>query len=70
MQLAMTEQQGLALCAAHNVRVSAIEPLPGGGVRVVCNSSSGAGILRQKAKPNVIGVEQAREKHRPASPLW
>ena len=70
MQLAMSEQEALALCASHKVAVSAIEGLPGGGVRLVCNSSSGADVLRQKAKSKVIGGEQAREKHRPASPLW
>jgi hypothetical protein len=70
MQLAMSEQEALALCASQNVAVSAIERLPGGGVRLVCNSSSGADILRQKAKSKVIAAEQVRENHRPASPLW
>jgi hypothetical protein len=70
MQLAMSEKEALALCAAHNVAVSALERLPGGGVRLVCNSSSGADVVRQKAKSKVIDAEQLREKHRPASPLW
>jgi len=70
MQLAMSEKEALALCASHNITVSAIEGLPGGGVRLVCNSSNGAELLRQKAKSKVIRAEQLREKHRPTSPLW
>jgi hypothetical protein len=70
MQLAMSEQEALKLCASHNVGVSAIERLPGGGVRIVCNSSNGAEVLRQKAKSKVIAAEQVRAKHRPAAPLW
>jgi hypothetical protein len=70
MQLAMSEEEALTLCASHNVGVSAIERLPSGGVRVVCNSANGAEVLRQKAKSKVIAAEQARTKHRPASPLW
>ncbi|HEV8406890.1 MAG TPA: hypothetical protein VGQ34_03055 [Sphingomicrobium sp.] len=70
MQLAMSEQEVLALCASKDVAVSAIEPLPSGGTRLVCRSSSGADIVRQKAKAKIIVDEQAREKHRPATPLW
>lgn len=70
MQLAMSEQKALQLCATHNVAVSVIERLPGGGVRLVCSSAGGADILRQKAELKVLKVEQAREKHRPATPLW
>jgi hypothetical protein len=70
MQLAMSEQEALALCASQKVAVSAIERLPTGGVRLVCNSASGADLVRQKAKSKVIAEERVREKHRPASPLW
>lgn len=70
MQLAMSEQEVLALCASQKVAVSAIERLPGGGVRLVCSSASGADIVRKKAKSKLLIAEQAREKHRPASPLW
>jgi hypothetical protein len=70
MQLAMSEQEVLALCGSNKVAVSVIERLPGGGTRLVCCSSSGADIVRQKAKSKIIIVEQVREKHRPASPLW
>ena len=70
MQLALSEREALALCDAQGVSVSAIETLPGGGVRLVCNSSSGAELIRQKAKGKIMSVEQTREKHRPSSPLW
>lgn len=70
MQLAMSEQEVLALCASKKVAVSAIEPLPGGGTRLVCCSSTGADTIRHKAKSKIIIAEQVREKHRPTSPLW
>jgi hypothetical protein len=70
MQLAMSEQEVLDLCASKKVAVSATERLPGGGTRLVCCSSSGADIVRRKAKSKIIVAEQAREKHRPTSPLW
>jgi hypothetical protein len=70
MQLAMSERQAYDLCAKQKVAVSAIERLPGGGVRLVCGSVSGAEIVRQKAKSKIIRVEEAREKHRPTTPLW
>jgi len=70
MQLAMSKQEALDLCATHKIAVSVIEPLPSGGVRLVCSSTSGAEIVRQKAKSKVVKVEEAREKHRPTSPLW
>ena len=70
MQLAMSERDVLALCDAQKVRVSTVEPLPGGGVRLVCSSTSGADIVRRKAKSKLVAVEQARAKHRPTAPLW
>ena len=70
LQLAMSEQDVLALCASKNVAVSAIERLPSGGTRLVCCSSSGADIIRHKAKSKIIIAEQVREKHRPTTPLW
>ena len=70
LQLAMSESEVLALCQAEKVTVSAIEGLPGGGVRLVCSSSNGAEIVRRKAKSKIIEDEQTRERHRPKSPLW
>jgi hypothetical protein len=70
MQLAMTERQATDMCAKQKVGVSTIEALPGGGVRLVCNTASGADIVRHKAKSKVMRVEEARHKHRPPTPLW
>jgi hypothetical protein len=70
MQLAMSEREASDLCTKQKVGVSTIEALPGGGVRLVCNSSAGAEIVRAKAASKIMRVEGAREKHRPATPLW
>ena len=70
MQLAMSEKEARAHCLAANVGVSAIETLPEGGVRLVCNSVAGADRIRRKFKPKIIGTERARERHRPVRPLW
>jgi hypothetical protein len=70
MQLQMSEQDALTLCTKQKLDVSAIERLPQGGVRLVCSSRHGADTIRKKAKSKIIKIEQAREKHRPASPTW
>jgi hypothetical protein len=70
IQLAMKESEALAHCLAAKVGVSAIEALPGGGVRLVCNSVDGADLIRRKFKQKIIGTERARERHRPVRPLW
>jgi hypothetical protein len=70
MQLAMSEKEALAHCLAAKVGVSAIEALPEGGVRLVCNSVDGADRIRRKFKQKIIGVDRARAKHRPVRPLW
>ena len=57
-------------CLAEDVGISAIEPLPSGGVRLVCMSSAGAEHMRKKFKPYVIKNEVVRERHRPVTPLW
>ena len=70
MQLAMSESEALGHCLAAKVGVSAIEPLPEGGVRLVCNSVDGAERIRRKFKRKIISVDRARAKHRPTRPLW
>ena len=57
-------------CLSEKVGVSAIERLPGGGVRLVCMSSDGAELIRKKLKAYLIAGEIERELHRPAKPLW
>lgn len=70
MQLAMSQSEALAHCLAAKVGVSAIESLPGGGVRLVCKSVDGASLMRRKFKPKIIVEERARSRHRPVQPLW
>jgi hypothetical protein len=68
--LSMEEGPVVVRCRTEKVGVSAIERLPGGGVRLVCMSSSGADQIRRKLKSHVMKVEAARERHRPTTPLW
>jgi hypothetical protein len=57
-------------CLAEKVGISAIERLPSGGVRLVCMSSDGAALMARKFKTYILSEDTARERHRPASPLW
>jgi hypothetical protein len=70
MQLAMSEEEVVAKCRNEKVSISAIERLPSGGVRLVCSSAHGAEVMRVKLKSKIISEAKAREKHRPAAPLW
>lgn len=66
----LDEGQVIARCLAEKVGISAIERLPGGGVRLVCMSSEGAARMARKLKPHLVDVTVTRERHRPATPLW
>lgn len=66
----LDEGEVVAKCLAEKVGISAIERLPTGGVRLVCNSSEGAGTMTRKLKPHLIEGDVVRERHRPAKPLW
>ena len=68
--LTLDEGQVVAKCLAANVGISAIERLPGGGVRLVCMSSDGAETMTRKFKGHLISGEVKRTVHRPSSPLW
>jgi len=68
--LALDEEGARARCLKENVGVSAVENIPGGGVRLVCMSADGAAIIRRKLKTLVIAGDVVRERHRPTSPLW
>ncbi|WP_260924621.1 hypothetical protein [Novosphingobium sp. 9] len=41
-------------CAAHNVAISAIEPLPSGGTHLVCILPEGADTMRQVFEKKLI----------------
>ncbi len=66
----LTEDQVTASCKAADVGISAIEPIPQGGVRLVCMSSEGAGIMTRKFAGKLITAEVTRERHRPSNPMW
>jgi hypothetical protein len=66
----LPEKDVISSCAAENVGISAIECIPQGGVRLVCMSSEGAGIMTRKLRSKLITAEVTRERHRPRTPLW
>ena len=66
----LDEAQVVARCQAEAVGISVIEKLPAGGVRLVCNSSEGAGTMTRKLKGHLIKGEVVRARHRPTKPLW
>lgn len=66
----LDEGEVVAKCLNEKVGISALERLPSGGVRLVCNSSAGAGTIMRKLKGHLIEGEVVRERHRPTKPLW
>ena len=69
--LGLDEGTVVARCLKENVGISAIERLPGGGVRLVCNGSEGADRIRSVFKAKLMKPDGiAREPHRPRTPLW
>lgn len=66
----MTKGEVIASCLAEKVGISAIERIPEGGVRLVCMSSEGAGIMTRKFKSKLISGEVTRERHRPRTSTW
>ena len=70
LNLSLDEGVVVIRCLSEKVGVSAIERLPGGGVRLVCSSQDGAELLRRKLKRYLIDGDTKREPHRPRSTLW
>jgi len=68
--VALNEDQVVAKCQSEKVGISAIEALPGGGTRLVCMSSDGAGTMTRKFKSQLISGPVTRAAHRPPRPLW
>jgi len=68
--VALDEGQVVAKCLNAKVGVSAIEHLPGGGVRLVCRSSDGTARMTRILKPHLMDHAAERGRHRPATPLW
>lgn len=71
LYLTLEEGKVVACCLREKVGISAIERLPGGGVRLVCKGAEGAARIRDVLKDELIEDEHvARERHRPNTPLW
>lgn len=68
--VSLDEGQVVARCLARKVGISAIERLPAGGVRLVCNSVEGAGEMTRDLKKFLISDTAPRQKLRPNTPLW
>lgn len=69
MNLALSESKVREHCRTSGVEVSALEVLPGGGVRLVCTSGHGAELLRKKLKSKLIAGEVQRTRLRADRPL-
>jgi hypothetical protein len=70
LNVTLGESTVLARCEAEKVGVSATEPLPAGGTRLVCMSVDGAEHMRRKFKSHMVKGEAVRARHRPTRPLW
>ena len=70
INLPLDEGVVLIRCLSEKVGVSALERLPGGGVRLVCTSSEGATLIRRKLKRYVMEEDVKRERHRPPTGTW
>ena len=54
MNVALDEARVTEICRTAKVVISAIEPLPDGGTRLVCVTPDGADIMRAKLKKHII----------------
>ena len=70
MNLSLAESTVREHCRENAVAVSALEVLPGGGVRLVCDSAYGAAKIRKKLKINLISGEVQRTRQRPPQLQW
>ena len=68
--LSLDEGVVVIRCMSEKVGVSAIERLPGGGVRLVCMSSHGAALIRRKLAAYVMDDAVTRERLRPLTGTW
>ena len=70
VHLSLDEGVVVIRCLSEKVGISAIEALPGGGVRLVCASGDGAALIRRQLKRYVMEGDPRRERFRPVKPLW
>ena len=70
VNLAMREEAIAKHCRDEDIGISVLEALPGGGVRLVCDSVYGAEQIRLKLKRHMIDGDPRRAQLRPRTPLW
>jgi hypothetical protein len=70
LNLSMTMAQVDRHCRENGIAISALEPLPDGGSRLVCMSNYGAAQVRLKLKAHVLAENVRRQRFRPVKPLW
>ena len=70
VNLSLDEGVVVIRCHSEKVAISAIEPLPQGGVRLVCMGNEGAERIRKKLKRYIIDGDVERKRYRPVNPLW
>ena len=70
LNLAMTSDEVRKHCTDKQISISVLEPLPDGGVRLVCSSGHGAAKIRTTLKRHIIEGDVRRERFRPVKPLW
>ncbi len=68
--LKMTQDEVIKHCQDRKIGISLVEPLPDGGVRLVCTSVGGAEQIRAKLHKRMIDGNPRRERIRPRTPLW
>ena len=69
MNLSLSEKKVREYCRTNEVEVSALELLPGGGVRLVCASGEGAALLREVLKKKLMTGEVQRTRLRADRPM-
>lgn len=60
MNLSVSEDVAVDHCRAKGIGISALERLPGGGIRLVCMSVHGAEQLRKQFKSKLIAGDAPR----------
>ena len=68
--LAMSEADVIKHCTDKAIGISVLEPLPGGGTRLVCLNGHGAAQIQAKLKTRIIEGEVRREQFVRRRPMW
>ena len=55
-----TSAEVTAMCAKHKATISAIEPLPAGGTRVVLMNADDTAVIARAFKKNILATDVSR----------